>query len=77
MNRSRIVLFVAVAVVLVIGALQIGTEVVYAGSCPSGGSCGCSMAYAPVICKGNCRYGNMCKAACAGYTSSQCKDALN
>ena len=77
MNLSRIVLLVAVIAVLVLGALQIGSEAAYAGSCPSGGGCGCGMAYAPVICKGNCRYGNMCKASCAGFTSSQCKDALN
>jgi hypothetical protein len=76
MMKLRVVLLAAAMIVLAAGALQINTEAAYGGNCPSGGSCGCSTAYAPVICKGNCRYTNMCHASCAGFTSSQCKDAI-
>ena len=79
MERLRIPILIAAFFVLCMGIQQIAARPSQAapGGCPYGGDCGCSTAYAPVICKGNCRYTNMCHAKCAGFTSSQCKDALN
>jgi len=78
MERARIPILVAAMFILALGIQQIAARPSHAsGNCPSGGGCGCGTGYAPVICKGNCRYTNMCHAKCAGFTSKDCKDALN
>src|SRR5436309_2477416 len=77
MRRLKLAIVLLVVLVFAVGAHQIQTDSAHASNCPSGGGCGCGTAYAPVICKGHCRYVNMCHASCAGFNSSQCKDALN
>lgn len=78
MERVRIPILIAAFFVLCLGIQQIAAHPSHAaGNCPSGGGCGCGTAYAPVICKGNCRYTNMCHARCAGFTSKDCKDVSN
>ena len=74
-------LLVLAIVVLCAGIVTLRSDVAYAGngkpggSCPSGTGCGCSTAFAPVICgKQKCKYLNMCVASCSGWTSSQCVD---
>ncbi|MBI1802845.1 MAG: hypothetical protein HY033_01090 [Ignavibacteriae bacterium] len=75
MVALRIVLLAVVLIVAIVGIVQMNTEVAYAASCPTGSGCGCTTAFAPVICgKQKCRYVNMCLATCAGWTSSQCVD---
>ena len=77
MNRvAAIIVLVALAVVA-LGAYQLLIAPAYAASCPSGGGCGCGTGYAPVVCKGHCRYTNMCHATCAGFDSNQCKSISN
>ena len=77
MGKLKLTIALLSLLVFTIGVDQVSAGSAKASSCPSGGGCGCSTAYAPVICQGHCRYTNMCHAACAGFTSSQCKDALN
>jgi hypothetical protein len=76
MNRAQWPILVVALFVLCLGAFQLFARPTLAGNCPSGGGCGCSTAYAPVVCKG-CRYTNMCHARCAGFDSKQCKDVSN
>ena len=77
MQKLKVAIVLMSMLVVSLGVYQVSTTHAYAASCPSGGGCGCGTAYAPVICKGHCRYTNSCHARCAGFTSSQCKDALN
>lgn len=77
MERFRIPILAAALVVLGFGVMQLTARPVAAGKCPTSSGCGCGTAYAPVVCKGNCRYTNMCHARCAGFTSSDCKSVNN
>jgi hypothetical protein len=75
MSKIQEFVLILAAVVMIAGGLVLQSDNARAGSCPSGAGCGCSLAYAPVVCGGNCRYVNMCKARCAGWVGSQCRDA--
>jgi hypothetical protein len=75
MSKLRLAILLIAFVVLEAGVYQFSTNPAHASDCPSGGGCGGGTAYAPVICKGHCRYINMCHATCAGFSSTQCKDA--
>ena len=77
MTKVKLAIVLVAFVVLVLGAYQVATHPAYASNCPSGAGCGCTTAYAPVVCKGNCRYVNMCHASCAGLSSGQCKSIDN
>jgi len=78
MERVRVPILIATFFVLCLGVLQLVARPTAAGNnCPGSTGCGCSTAYAPVVCGGKCRYTNMCHATCAGWTYKQCKDALN
>ena len=77
MSKLRLVIVLAAFVVLALGVYQVSTDSALASNCPGSTGCGCSLAYAPVVCKGNCKYTNMCIARCAGFTSSQCKSIGN
>jgi hypothetical protein len=77
MSRIRLAIVLMALVVLALGVYQVSSDSAFASNCPGGGGCGCSTAYAPVVCKGNCRYTNMCHAACAGFSSNQCKSINN
>ena len=64
MNKFLVVLLLVAMIVMAAGIGQISA--VAGGHCGDGSTCGCSTAYAPVVCSGNCRYVNMCHAICAG-----------
>jgi hypothetical protein len=78
MRKLRVVLPVLALGAILMGVVQLGAGATYAAAtCPGSTGCGCSTAYAPVVCgHGKCRYTNFCKAKCAGWTSKDCKDAL-
>ena len=78
MTKVKLIVLAIQLILIAIGILQLIAESAIArGNCPSGAGCGCNLAYAPVICgKQKCRYTNFCHAQCAGWTSSQCHDAL-
>lgn len=77
MKKLALVIVLVSVAVAALGVYQISTAPAYASSCPGSTGCGCSTAYAPVVCKGNCRYTNMCHALCAGLSSNQCKSISN
>jgi len=77
MTKLRIAIVLLAFTALALGVYQLSTGPAYASSCPGSTGCGCSTAYGPVVCHGNCRYTNMCHAACAGFTSSECKSISN
>jgi hypothetical protein len=73
MDRFRVPILAAALVVMCLGVMQLTARPVAAGNCPTNTGCGCGTAYDPVVCKGGCRYTNMCHARCAGFTSKDCK----
>jgi hypothetical protein len=80
MSKLRVLVPVVILGAIATAAVQLGAGVSYANpnkpsNCPGSTGCGCSTAYAPVVC-GGCRYTNFCHAQCAGWTSKNCKDAL-
>jgi hypothetical protein len=77
MRKLRVVLPVLALGAILMAVVQLGAGTAYAktSTCPGSTGCGCSTAYAPVVC-GHCRYTNFCHAQCAGWTSKNCKDAL-
>jgi len=82
MGKLRVSITGLVSAAILAGILQAASGGLLAApppkSCPGSNGCGCSTAYAPVLCgKQKCRYTNFCHAQCAGWTSQDCKDALN
>ncbi len=75
MNKIQAFVLILAAVVVIAGGIVLQSDNAQAGTCPSGAGCGCGTFWAPVVCGGNCRYLNMCKASCAGWVWSQCRDA--
>ena len=75
-SKSLKVLLVASALFV----LSAGANLLLAGKgggsgCPSSTGCGCTTAYAPVLCAHNCRYTNSCHARCAGATNCKSIDS--
>jgi hypothetical protein len=66
-SRLAIVALLVVAVSVGVGQLYAKKPGPWTGPCPEPApDCYCTMIYAPVICVGDCIYGNPCFARCAG-----------